>query len=74
MGMTEPVQGACWLSRLMQVRRNSRLGLNTAGIQSRPARRQITIRRQMQFQGRRQQRALRIQISRLRLKIQMAAD
>ena len=71
--MAEPMQRTCWRCRLAQVRRNSRLGLKTAGIKA-AQRGGDPIRRQMQFQGRRQQRALRVQISRLRLKIQMAAD
>ena len=49
--------------RLEKMVCDSGLRLNTAGIQVRPLRRQVSIRRQMQFQGGRQQRALRVGIS-----------
>ena len=58
----------------MQVRCNSSLRFNTAGIQIRPMRWQVSIRRQMQFQGSRQQGALGIRASGLRLQVEMAAN
>ena len=58
----------------MQMRCNSSLRLNTAGIQICPMRWQVTIRRQMQFQGRWQQRALRIGACGPRLQVEMTAD
>ena len=74
MGMTKPMQRPSWRVRLMQMRCNSSLRLNTTGIQIRPMRWQVSIRRQMQFQGRWQQRALRIGACGLRFQVEMTAD
>ena len=74
MGMTQPMQQPSWRLCLVQVRCNSSLRLCTAGIQLRPMRRQVSVRRQMQLQGRRQQRALGIGACGLRLQVEMAAD
>ena len=74
MGVTEPVQGTSGRCRLLQVRRHGQMRLCTPGIEVRPTRRQITARSQMQFQRRRDERAIRIGSTRLRLQIQVAAD
>ena len=74
MGVTEPMQGTSGRCRLLQVRRHGQMRLCAAGIQVRPTRRQITARSQMQFQRRRDERAIRIGATRLRLQIQVAAD
>ena len=58
MGMTQPMQRPSRRFCLVQMRCNSSLRLCTAGIQLRPMRRQVSVHRQMQLKGRRQQRAL----------------
>ena len=74
MGMTQPMQRPSRRFCLMQVRCNSSLRVNTAGIQISPMRGQVSIRRQMQLQGRRQQQALGVGACRLRLQLEMTAD
>ena len=74
MGMTQPMQQPSRRFCLVQMRCNSSLRLCTAGIQIRPIRRQVSVRSQMQLQGRRQQRAVEVGACCLGLQVEMAAD